>query len=364
MKLNLITPLNPTSYGYVGSHISENLIKQDVDLAISIHPQNSFNPESRFAYLKDSVDRFNSSFHHDAPSLKIWHQNNLTGFIGRGLSFGWTIFELDQFTAEEIRNLEYPGHLIVCSEWAKNIVLNQTVREKETVHVVPLGVDCEIFKPGEETTSETTIFGNFGKWELRKGHDILINAFNSAFEDNDNVQLVMCPHNFFLKPHQTEQWVRKYKDSKLGDKVVIIPRMPDQQSVYNIMRQIDCGVFPSRGEGWNLELLELLAIGKQVIATDYSGHTEFCDRPSCLMINGIDEVEPAVDGVFFNGQGNWAKLNADHVDQLINHMRSVHQQKQNKQLLSNKKGVLIGQKHSWENVASSLINLIKDKTNG
>jgi hypothetical protein len=39
------------------------------------------------------------------------------------------------------------------------------------------------------------VFLNVGKWEYRKGHDVLLEAFNKAFEPTDNVRLVMNCHN-------------------------------------------------------------------------------------------------------------------------------------------------------------------------
>ena len=71
---------------------------------------------------------------------------------------------------------------------------------------------------------------------------------------------------------------------EIGHKVRFIDRVGTHQEVYNIMSRVDCGVFPSRAEGWNLELLELMACGKHVITTDYSAHTEFCTEENAMLI--------------------------------------------------------------------------------
>ena len=89
----------------------------------------------------------------------------------------------------------------------------------------------------------------------------------------------------------------------------------ETQQVYNIMSQVDCGVFPSRGEGWNLELLEMMSAGKHVVATDYSAHTEFCTKENSGLVS-ISDVEPAFDGKWFFGQGNWAKISAHENESL------------------------------------------------
>ena len=68
------------------------------------------------------------------------------------------------------------------------------------------------------------------------------------------------------------------------------------------MSQTDCGVFPARAEGWNLELLEMMSCGKNVIATNYSSHTEFCNSENCMLVE-TTELEDAHDGKWFRGQG-------------------------------------------------------------
>ena len=66
------------------------------------------------------------------------------------------------------------------------------------------------------------------------------------------------------------------------------------------MSKVDVGIFPSRAEGWNLEILELMSCGKHIITTNYSAHTEFCNKENALLVD-IDELETAYDGKWFLG---------------------------------------------------------------
>ena len=64
-----------------------------------------------------------------------------------------------------------------------------------------------------------TVFFNCGKWEVRKGHDVLVEAFNLAFSELDNVELwMMCENPFFDEKEQSD-WIGLYKNSKLGKKL-------------------------------------------------------------------------------------------------------------------------------------------------
>jgi glycosyltransferase involved in cell wall biosynthesis len=298
------------------------------------------------------------------PSVKMWHQNDVHTHIGKGEHIGFPIFELTEFSKEEKLSMAHCDRLFVCSQWAKNVLIENNVKKPEDIHVVPLGVDTEIFKPAPKRIEDKTIFFNCGKWEVRKGHDVLIECFNAAFEPRDNVELWMMCDNPFIG-QMNDQWKNLYKNSKLGHKIKFIPRQETHEDVYNIMRRVDCGVFPARAEGWNLELLEMMACGKQVIATNYSAHTEFCNDSNSYPIE-MSEREKAYDGVFFDGsKGEWASFNNAAKDQLIEHMRMVHGVKeqytngwdtQMREFSStNHAGIKTANKFTWENSAKELL---------
>ena len=117
------------------------------------------------------------------------------------------------------------------------------------------------------------------------------------------------------------------------------------------MAHADCGIFPSRAEGWNLELLEMLACGKQVITTNYSAHTAFCNQDNALLVD-INEKEVSFDGKWFNGKyGSWAKIGGKEKEQFVDHLKHVHNNKKH-----NRKGVETAEKFNWSNTAKCIIN--------
>ena len=121
------------------------------------------------------------------------------------------------------------------------------------------------------------------------------------------------------------------------------------------MSKTDCGVFPSRGEGWNLELLEMMAAGKHVVTTDYSAHTEFCTKENAGLVT-ISDVEPAFDGKWFFGQGNWAKMGAhEESDLYMKMMKFILDKKKT----LNEAGIETAKKFSWQNTAREIIKCLK-----
>lgn len=351
--LNLYAPVNNLGYGITGY----NILKSLYYLAYPVQYFNIGQPED----MVDNTPVLNTWFNTvpykinvNAPCLKIWHQNALHEHIGRGMRIGFPIFELNEFSLLEQYSMLSCDKLFVCSQWAKDIV---SAHIATTTHVVPLGVDTEIFKPSN-ISRDKTIFFNCGKWELRKGHDVILKCFESAFSHNDNVELWMMCHNPFTFA-KGEEWEKLYTSSKLSDKIRLIPRQQTQKNVYDIMKQVDCGIFPARAEGWNLELLELMSCGKNVIATNYSGHTEFCNKDNCHLID-ITSLELANDGVWFKGQGHWASIQNEQIDQIITYMKNIHQQKQSGDLQINQSGIDTANNFTWKNSAQKIINILKE----
>ena len=198
------------------------------------------------------------------------------------------------------------------------------------------------------------IFITIGKWEIRKGHDIIIECFNKAFNENDNTELWMVTENPFLNEEQTKAWTDMAQNSKLSSKIRLFSRLQTHENLAEVMSYSNCGLFVSRGEGWNLELLEMMSMGKPVIATNYSSHTEFCNKDNSYLIN-TTETEPAIDNKWFNGEGNWAKITDDHKEQIVEQMRYVY----SNNIKTNPGGITTAMEYSWENTANIISDVLE-----
>ena len=359
MILNFNAPINTTSYGYVSSYILKELLSLNYDVRYIpiINSQLPSPDELLLPHIKKALDRWDFSY--KAPCLKIWHQYDLNSFYGKGIRIGMPIFELEKFNARELHSLNNPDQLFVCSEWAKTVIHENIPDKVNNTHVVPLGYNQDIFKPCPLPSNDKTIFGNFGKFEIRKGHDVLPEIFNAAFEKDDDVLLVMMASNPFLTSEETKSWIDSFKNTKLGDKIVFVGRQQTQDMVYNIMSQIHCGIFPSRAEGWNLEALELLACGRHVIITHCTAHTEFCNMQNSKLVHMQSGYEKAMDNKWFHGEFEWRKIGASEKDQMIQYMRDIHQKRKDGNLYENLEGVKSAQKFTWKNTASIIDSKIK-----
>lgn len=365
--LNIAAPVNSTGYGLTSLNILTALDNLGCEAAWWPIGGSEAPPEYH-TILKKARER-TGSYDSSAPSLRIFHQFDLAQHVGRKLHAAMPIFELDRFRPVELHHLHQQDVVFYNTKWAGDVLAQNGIPESK-LRYAPLGVDAKIFS--DEAMSpmdhnDKTTFINIGKWEIRKGHDVLLRAFEAAFSSEDAVELWMMSHNPVVPPHlpdYNQQWVRFYSSSKLADKIQLIPRQESQRAVAHFMKMADCGVFPSRAEGWGLESAEMLRMGKRVILTDVAGHTEYASHENSLLIT-CDSKEDAHDDTWFfanhpdwSGKpGRWASLGKSQFDQLVEHMRCVHREKQEKGFLSlNEAGIKTMEKFTWEKTASLIID--------
>jgi glycosyltransferase involved in cell wall biosynthesis len=353
MNINLHAPIGVTGYGNVAFNLLKELTK-DKKHKVSLTPIGNPKVESPLdsALINHAMD-LNIGMDYDATCLKIWHQFDLLTKPGRGQYLAYPFFEIDTFNSLEKYHLNFPDKLIASSQWAKQVLLDNNI--KKDIEIAHLGVDSSIFYPREmKSRPENFIFITVGKWEIRKSHDIVIECFNKAFSNDDNVELWMITHNPFLNEQQEHEWLSLVNRSKLKNKIKVFPRLQTQSNVAEAMAYADCGLYLSRAEGWNLELLETMAMNKPVIATNYSAHTEYCNSKNSYLVD-ITEKELAEDGKWFHGDGNWAKIGEKEKDQIIDYMKYVYTNK----ISSNPEGLDTAQKFTWENSAKQLVRCIE-----
>lgn len=353
MNLNLQCPINQLGYGIVSINIFKELIKQN---SVSLWPIGPIDcDEELILPLKNSI--FSASyFDKNAPSLKIWHQWDMALNPGKGTHLGMTFFEIDPISKADVHSLNSLDKIIVSSSWAKDVCEKSGV-DSSKICIVNLGVDKTIFKNCEIKSGGPTKIVNIGKWEIRKGHDLIIPILEQAFEENDNFEFHIYPNNPFLNNDESNEWESFYKNSKFGNKIYIHKeRYKTQSELYESIKDCDIGIFPYRSEAWNMELMELLSIGKHCIATNYSGPTQFAKSLGCNLVD-IDGMERAYDGKWFLGNGYWAKLGPSFILKFSTILKNLHVKKQNNELTTNKIGQDNSELYSWKECC---INILKE----
>jgi hypothetical protein len=94
-------------------------------------------------------------------------------------------------------------------------------------------------------------------------------------------------------------------------------RRPEILALFNAC---DCFVSLHRAEGFGRCLAEALLLGKQVVATGFSGNLDYCQEPRVAIVR--HKLVPLREGDYMWGNGqSWAEPDIDHAAE---QMRSVY----------------------------------------
>lgn len=352
MSLNYMAPINNTTgYGITSTNILKSMLKRGVQLSLFPIGGVGVDNQQDKNLLEQELGKVQfAGWDTNGPCLKVWHPHDLATRVGKGKMGALVFFELDTIKPLERTMLNNVDVVFTASKWGKEVLEKSGITSK--IVVSPLAVDTEVFKDHNNEPhfkSDAFKFINIGKWEIRKGHDFLLEAFNKAFEETDNVELYMINQNPFLSQQENEIWVNMYRQSKLGKKIMPIARVNTHVELAMLIKDMDCGFFPARAEGWNNEVLEVMALDKPVITTNYSAHTEYCTKDNAFLID-IDKLTTAEDGKFFNGEGQWADLGEKQMDQTVEYLRKVYKEG----IKTNPAGVETCKKYTWDNTSTIL----------
>jgi GT2 family glycosyltransferase/glycosyltransferase involved in cell wall biosynthesis len=114
-----------------------------------------------------------------------------------------------------------------------------------------------------------------GSTSARKNPSMVIDAFREAFAEDENVFLVIKFHSTAVEPSITRQLNRALRGA---ENVLVMADLLSDADMALLRAACDCFVSAHRSEGFGLNIAEFMALGKPVIATNYSGNLEFFDE--------------------------------------------------------------------------------------
>lgn len=164
--------------------------------------------------------------------------------------------------------------IVFVSETLKNI-FSRRLREKPIMEVIRNSTEWLPKKPkknkrkiekSEFIVGNVTNGGDVRKW---KGWKYLLKGFRKFNEQIDNGKLILVGASDFYDKSS----FKKYIDRYLKENARVYGVKPHDK-IYNIIEKFDVFVSPSLFEGIPSAVLEAMALGKPVIATNIGGHAE------------------------------------------------------------------------------------------
>jgi glycosyltransferase involved in cell wall biosynthesis len=198
-------------------------------------------------------------------------------------TYGW---EESVFPADYVEQFNQHLHLVtVMSSFVRKTLIDSGVNVP--VAVVGVGVDHILRHPPVQVAipqEKRFRFLHISSCFPRKGVDVLLDAYTSAFTAQDDVLLLI---KTFPNPHNTvAQQIRAVQERKPDCPAIhLINEDMSIGQINSLYAQADALVAPSRGEGFGMPMAEAMLWDVPVITTGYGGHTDFCTTDTAWLVD-------------------------------------------------------------------------------
>ncbi len=302
----------------------------------------------------------------------VFHTLNNNDFsslqpVRGAINVGYTFFEFE-LNDEAVKNSANYEIILGGSSWNEK-KLNE--RGIENSGVLIQGIDSELFYPEEkEKNNDLFIIFSGGKFELRKGQDlvlkavqimqqkfpdtILINAWYNMWPDSMHSMYASKHIKYEYKPDTWKNFmVNLCRINNIdGNKVFTMPITPNNK-LRNLYLSSDIGLFPNRCEGGtNLVLMEYMACGKPVIASYTSGHKDVITENNSFPLKHLHEFK------LHDGKQLIADWQEPDLDEMVAKLEFAYYNRDEIKRVGKKAGKDM-KNFTWEKSADSLLEIIK-----
>jgi len=378
---NYVGPLNRTGYGIASIGYLNQLIKDNPTISVNVISKIDQIPD----YSQDVLRAIENKPDYTNPTFCFWHLHDMPNQISsfKGKKVGFTTFEVDALSSKDTAVLHQFDSLGTASNWGKSILEKYT---DKPISVIPHAFKSDDSTPVEKYNpsrvsidtwknflapanlpSDTLILGTAGKFESRKGHPELIEACIEYAKDHPVLLVAFLfnpflPGNFpysyinykMMYPVFTNYGLKLFKKNNFY--MLLMPPTNTRLELHNALMKTHYFISPSKGEGWNLPLFEMMSCGMPSITTLYSAHTDYCTTDNVVPVE-FDGLVTANDGMFFNGVGSWANVTKSNI---LSSIKTAHSNLSNTKFIENlsNNSVLSTSRFTWQKEARKIQSLM------
>jgi glycosyltransferase involved in cell wall biosynthesis len=224
----------------------------------------------------------------------------------------YTMFETDKIPGSWIPLLNAYDLVLVPTHWGKDVFEKCGVTTP--IKVVNLGYNDKVFTYFERPEREIFTFLNYEAFTIRKGWHELFKAWQIAFTEDEPVRMIFKTIASTLD--KRIPYMGEYKN------IEVINEAYTQEQLFDLLKQADCFVYPSRGEGFGIPPLEAMATGIPCIAPNAHGVSEYFNPE--FMLDVENKLDPARYDHIQEDVGNFVKCD---VKDLAKKLREVYNKK-------------------------------------
>lgn len=177
---------------------------------------------------------------------------------------------------------------------------------RDLLVVIPEAVNAHFFDPATVPARPADGHYHFlsvGKWEPRKGMELLLEAYWSEFKADEKVSLTLHTYLYKHSNPRDKKALRRQLESVASDLGLASALAAGELPPVNIVSEelptvalpafyshYDAFVLATRGEGWGLPIAEAMSMGLPVIVTNFSGPTEYLTKANSFLVS-VEKLE-------------------------------------------------------------------------
>ncbi|MFZ5496155.1 MAG: glycosyltransferase family 4 protein [Verrucomicrobiota bacterium] len=251
-------------------------------------------------------------FHLDAPVSRDIDHHHGPGFRRGKYNIAYWAWELPEFPDAWIHHTAYFDEI-----WAPSRFAAEAIAQKVPLPVLAMPHAISFARPQGDFRRKYGLPGDrflflflydLNSYSERKNPAAVIEAFRRSGLAGRGAALVIKVHNVPGNPADFAR-LREAVASLPG--TVLITQTLSRTEIYELESACDCFVSLHRAEGFGLALAECMYLGKPVIATDWSGTTDFVRAGRACPVRCSLVTLDRNHGPYAKGQ-TWAEPDIEH----------------------------------------------------
>lgn len=284
-------------------------------------------------------DRLTDKLPYDVNIIHVNASEMMVAYVSMGKSvwdyrynIGYWAWELETFPEEWIPAFKLVDEVWTPSDFVTNTLKKYTDKPVITVpHCVAPQADSRYDRKHFGLPEDKFLFlvmYNSGSVMERKNPLAAIKAFKEAFCKDEETKEKYKDVGLVIKIAEAEL---SAEDEKIinsvidkEDNIYYMCGHVNRKEVNSLLSDVDVYVSLHRSEGFGLVMAEAMYLGTPVIATNWSGNTEFMNSDTACMV-GYDLIELDKDYDVFKKGNFWADA---HVDEAAGYMKKLYEDKE------------------------------------